>query len=157
KLQPTEAQADSLKRTLEQANAACDYISQIAWDAKTFGKFQIQKLVYGDVRERFGLSAQLALRCIAKVTDAYKLDKKVQRTFKLYGAVPYDDRILSWETRNQVVSIWTLDGRERMSYSVGEKQRELLEHRKGEADLVYNRNRNAFYLLATCDILDPDA
>jgi hypothetical protein len=30
-LQPSEAQADSLKRTLETANAACDYISQVAW------------------------------------------------------------------------------------------------------------------------------
>jgi IS605 OrfB family transposase len=157
KLQPNSAQADSLKRTLETANAACDYISQVAWDTKTFGKFQIQKLVYGEVRERFGLSAQLALRCIAKVTDAYKLDKKTQRTFKSHGAVPYDDRILSWETRNQVISIWTLDGRARIPYLAGEKQRELLEHRKGEADLVYSKQKDCFYLLATCDIPDPDA
>lgn len=74
KLQPSEAQAESLKRTLEQANAACDYISGVAWDTRTFGKFQLQKLVYGEVRQRFGLGAQLTIRCIAKVTDAYKLD-----------------------------------------------------------------------------------
>jgi IS605 OrfB family transposase len=157
KLQPTNAQADSLKRTLETANAACDYISQVAWNTKTFGKFQLQKLVYGEVRTHFGLSAQLTLRCIAKVTDAYKLDKKTQRTFKLHGAVPYDDRILSWENRNQIVSIWTLDGRERMSYLVGEKQCQMLEHRQGESDLVYNKHKGCFYLLAVCDIPDPDA
>jgi integrase len=58
-----------LKRTLETANTACNYISQVAWDTKTFGKFQVQKLVYGEARGRFGLSAQLALRCIAKVTE----------------------------------------------------------------------------------------
>jgi len=67
KLQPNDAQADSLKRTLETANAACDYISQVAWDTKTFGKFQVQKLVYTDVRRTFDLTAQLVIRCIAKV------------------------------------------------------------------------------------------
>ena len=86
KLTPTEAQADSLKRTLEKANAACDYISQRAWDTRTFGKFQIQKLVYEDVRAQFDLTAQVVIRCIAKVTDAYKLDKKTKRAFKPYGS-----------------------------------------------------------------------
>jgi IS605 OrfB family transposase len=75
----------------------------------------------------------------------------------LHGAVPYDDRILSWETCNQIISIWTLDGRERMSYLVGEKQRQMLEQRQGESDLVYNKHKDAFYLLAVCDIPDPDA
>src|SRR4051812_16625571 len=72
KLQPSEAQVNSLKRTLETANAACDYISQVAWDTHTFGKFQVQKLVYEDVRATFDLTAQLVIRCISKVTDAYK-------------------------------------------------------------------------------------
>ena len=157
KLQPTDAQADSLKRTLETANDACNYISQVAWDAQTFGQFQIHRLVYSDVRARFGLSAQLTVRCIAKVTDAYKLDRKVKRTFKPHGAVPYDDRILYWQTDNQIVSIWTLDGRQRMGYLVGDKQRQMLEHRSGESDLIYNKHKNCFYLLATCDIPDPDA
>jgi putative transposase len=161
KLQPTDAQADSLKRTLETANEACNYISQVAWDAKTFGQFQIHKLVYQDVRSNFGLSAQLAVRCIAKVTDAYKLDRKTPPkgppTFKPHGAVPYDDRILYWRTDDQVVSIWTLDGRQRMGYRVGEKQRQMLEHRSGESDLIYNKQKDCFYLLAVCDIPDPDA
>lgn len=156
KLQPTDAQADSLKRTLETANEACNYISGVAWDAKTFGQFQIHKLVYADVRAKFGLSSQLTVRCIAKVTDAYKLDRKTKRTFKPHGAVPYDDRILYWQTDNQVISIWTLDGRQRMGYLVGDKQRQMLEYRSGESDLVYNKQKNCFYLLATCEIPDPD-
>src|SRR5204863_9001431 len=39
KLLPTPQQADALKRTLETANAACNYISQVAWGARTFGQF----------------------------------------------------------------------------------------------------------------------
>lgn len=157
KLQPTPEQHQSLLQTLETANEACNYISDVAWDSQTFGQFQIHKLVYQDVRSNFGLSAQLAVRCIAKVNDAYKLDRKTKRTFKPHGAVPYDDRILYWQTNNQVISIWTLDGRQRMSYQVGDKQRQMLEYRSGESDLIYNKQKNCFYLLAVCDIPDPDA
>jgi putative transposase len=57
KLQPADAQADSLKRTLEIANAACDYISQVAWDARAFGKFAPEKLVYQAVRSAFDVIA----------------------------------------------------------------------------------------------------
>ena len=81
KLQPTPEQADALKRTLIRANEACDYISRVAWENKTFRQFAIHKVVYSDVRETFGLTAQLAVRCIGKVADSYKIDTKVCRTF----------------------------------------------------------------------------
>src|SRR5215213_6069361 len=86
KLLPTPEQADALKRTLEMANAACDSISQVAWATSTFGQFPIHRLTYNHVRETFGLAAQLTVRCIAKVADAYKLDRKTQRTFASLGA-----------------------------------------------------------------------
>ena len=58
KLQPTPAQADALLRTLVRANEACDYISRMAWDTRTFRQFAIHKLAYSDVRETLGLKAQ---------------------------------------------------------------------------------------------------
>src|SRR5262245_14522736 len=58
KLIPSPEQADALKRTLEAANAACNYISDVAWNTRTFGKFALQRLCYQHVREQFGLSAQ---------------------------------------------------------------------------------------------------
>jgi len=112
KLLPTPEQADALRRTLAAANDACNSISAVAWDTRTFGKFELQKLVYQDVRDAFHLSAQLAIRCIAKVADAYKLDRKVQRIFLPRGAIPYDDRILSYNLKGSQVSIWTLGGRQ---------------------------------------------
>src|ERR671930_1358040 len=105
KLQPTPVQADVLRRTLEAANAACDYISQVAFSTQTFRQFAIHKLTYQAVRETFHLAAQLTVRCIAKVADAYKLDRKAQRTFRPHGAVPYDGRILSYNAKGSEVSI----------------------------------------------------
>src|SRR3990172_5162918 len=95
KLLPTPDQADALKRTLEQANAACDYVSSKAWEAQTFKQFELHRLCYRDIRAAFGLSAQVAVRVIAKVADAYKLDQHARRTFKPAGSIAYDDRILA--------------------------------------------------------------
>lgn len=45
KLDTTEKERDALKRTLELANAACNDISQAAWDTKTFRQFTMLKTV----------------------------------------------------------------------------------------------------------------
>jgi putative transposase len=154
KLQPTPEQADALKRTLETANTACDYISQVAWQARTFRQFAIHRLTYQDVRETFGLAAQLAVRCIAKVADAYKLDRKSQRSFTPHGAVAYDDRILSFALSDSLVSIWTLDGRQAIPFVCGERQRQLLAHQRGETDLAFVGGY--WYLFATADVETPE-
>lgn len=154
KLQPTDAQADSLKRTLKKANAACDYISQVAWDTKTFGKFQIQKLVYQDVKVQFDLTAQLVIRCIAKVSDAYKIDKKVKREFKLLGSIAFDSRILSWKLDKNEVSIWTVDGRiKTIPFVCHDRAKELLSGERGESDLCLINGE--FYLFTSCTVNEP--
>ena len=96
----------------------------------------------------------MLIRCIAKVADSYKVDRKIQRSFQPYGAIAFDDRNLTWYTDKSAVSIWTLQGRQHIPFSAGEHQRSLLASRKGESDLVYHRG--AFYLLAVCDVPEPD-
>jgi putative transposase len=154
KLLPTPEQAQALKRTLERANAACDYVSQVAWATSTFGQFPLHRLTYRDVRETFGLAAQLTVRCIAKVADAYKLDRKTKRTFAPLGAVAYDDRILSFAMPDSSVSIWTLDKRQSIPFVCGERQRALLAARRGETDLAFVRGN--WYLFATCEVETPE-
>jgi predicted transposase len=44
KLLATPEQAQMLRQTLEQANAACNYVSQQAWEAKSFRQFPLHKL-----------------------------------------------------------------------------------------------------------------
>ena len=151
KLQPTPEQAEALKRTLETANAACNQISHVAWHTRTFRQFSIHKLTYYDVKDAFGLSAQLTVRCIAKVAHAYKRDRNTQRTFKPLGAVAFDDRILSYTQSS--ISIWTLDGRQTIPFVCGPRQRELLEWRQGESDLAFVRGN--WYLFATAEVEHP--
>ncbi len=154
KLRPTPEQADALKRTLATANAACDYISQVAFSTHTFHQFPIHRLTYQSVRGMFGLAAQLTVRCIAKVADAYKVDRNAQRSFSAQGAVAYDDRILSYTHQNTAVSIWTLDGRQEIPFVCGARQRQLLTSRRGESDLAFVRGD--WYLFATCEVETPE-
>jgi putative transposase len=150
KLLPSPEQADAFKRTLEAANAACNYISQLAWDNRTFGKFALQKLCYQEVRETFGLAAQMTIRALAKVGDAYKLDKKAKRTFRSLASIAYDDRILSFAWPDSSISIWTLDGRQSVPFICGQRQRAMLATHQGESDLLFDRGN--WYLLVTCEI-----
>ena len=153
KLLPSLEQAEALQRTLEAANAACEFVSQQAWQTRTFRRFELHHLCYQTIRAEFGLSAQVAVRVIAKVADAYKPDKHTQRTFKPTGSIAYDDRILSWRRSDSTVSIWTVKGRMRMSFVCGEHQQKLLQTRQGESDLgVFH---GSFFLSATVEIEEP--
>jgi len=152
KLQPDSLQADALKRTLEVANRACDWLSEQAWTAKEFRQFPLHRLGYKSIREQFALSAQVVVRLIAKVADAYKPDKKRQRKFRSLGSISFDDRILAYNLAKSEVSIWTVDGRQTIRFVCGDRQRELLAFRRGESDLV---TRDGFwFLFATVDVPD---
>ena len=156
RLNPTPEQATYLLQTLEAANALCNRVSEFAWEKRVFGKFALQKALYHSLRAETGITAQMIVRMFAKVSDAYKLDKKRKRNFKPHGSIAYDDRILHWYTDKSAVSIWAVSGRLHMPYSAGERQKELLQYRQGESDLVYSKTTKEFFLLATCDIPDPD-
>ncbi|MCX6050449.1 MAG: hypothetical protein NT075_35585 [Chloroflexi bacterium] len=153
KLQPTEAQADSLKRTLEKANAACDYISGIAWETQIFGRFQLQKLVYEEVRKSFDLTAQLVIRCIAKVSNAYKADHSAKWAFKPLGSIAFDARIRSWKLEKNEVSIWTIEGRQKICFACHTRAKELLSGDQGESDLCLIDGQ--FYLFTPCEVNEP--
>lgn len=152
KLQPTKEQAAELRATLERCNEACNWLSQQGFAAKTTRQYDMQKAFYGELRERFGLTAQVAIQCIKKVADAYKIDQKTVREFRKHASQPYDDRILSFKP-DDIVSLWVLSGRAKIAHVCGDHQRELLKHRKGEVDLMFVRGK--WYLAAVCDFDDP--
>ncbi|MCC6167781.1 MAG: transposase [Caldilineaceae bacterium] len=154
KLLPDTEQHKYLLETLETTNAACNEISNIAWQERTFNQFGLQKLVYIPIREATGLTAQVVIRTISKVADAYKLDKRTKRTFKPHGGIAYDARILRWFVDKQEVSIWSTGGRLRIPFVCGQRQLELLAGQRGETDLCLVDGK--FYLFAACEIETPD-
>ena len=142
-----------LLRTVEKFNEACNEISQTCFEKKSANKFDIQKLVYHDIREKYGLSAQLTVRAISKTCEAYKLNKKKQPKFLKHGSITYDQRILSFKgslLEKPKVSMTTLEGRKLFDIEIREYFKGRADRIKGQVDLVYKKGE--FYLYATCDM-----
>lgn len=152
KLAPTAEQAACLLATVERFNAACDWLGGVAFRERCANKVVLQKLAYYDVRARFGLAAQFSIRAISKTVEAYKRDQTIQPHFRRHGAVPYDDRIMSWKGVEHV-SLLTLAGRAIISVVLAPYQVARIDRRQGQADLVYRDG--TFYLYATVDVPEP--
>jgi putative transposase len=138
---------------VERFNAACDWIAGLAYHERIANKMALQKIVYRELRERFGLSAQMAIRAIAKTVEAYKRDKQIQPRFKPHGAMVYDQRILSFYGL-EAASILTLSGRVRVPMVVCGYHAGLLANAqvRGQADLTYIKGK--WYLLLVAQVPD---
>jgi len=121
KLLPSVEQHMALLDIMHAFNAACTWIAEYAYAQRCASKFALQKTLYYEVRQRFGLSAQLAIRAIVKTVEAYKRDKSQQVAFRPEGAVVYDERILSFHGL-EAVSLATLHGRELVPMQMGDYQ-----------------------------------
>lgn len=152
KLKPSKDQVQALKETLERCNAACNWIAAHGFETGTTRQFALHKLTYAEVRSRFGLAAQVAVRSIAKVADAFKINRKVAPVFRRHAAQPYDERLFSF--RGGMLSIWTLGGRIKVPFVTGERQQAALAFRKGEADLAFVRGK--WFLICVCDVPETE-
>lgn len=151
KLAPTPDQHSALVATLERFNAACNAIGQVAFRERLANKFALQRIVYYPMRDRFGLSSQMTIRAISKVVEAYKRVKSIQPTFRPHGALPYDERIMSWQGLEHV-SLLSLDGRQLIACRFGGYQQARRDRLRGQADLILRDG--VFYLYATLEVPD---
>ena len=151
KLLPTYEQANLLLETMKEANTVCNAISNVTWQKRIFNNFKLHHEVYHAYKATFKLSSQVLVRCIAKVADAYKLDKKVKREFRPLGSIGYDSRIMTYKPNN-IVSLWAIGGRIKIPFVCHNPN--YLPYIKGEADLVYKKGK--FYLFQTVDVPEED-
>ena len=156
RLYPSFEQTKQLLRTMERFNAACNVISKIAFENKTFGKIALQRLCYYQIRDEFKLSAQMVVRAIGKVAESYsdKNKRDTLHTFKPHGAIVYDDRILTVKSID-TVSILTLDGRIFVPMAVCEYHASIINNAlrvRGQADLGYIDGK--FYLFLVAELPD---
>ncbi len=149
-LLPTPQQALALEATMRAFNAAADWLAGEAFGRKTANKIALQKHHYATLRERFGLSAQMAVRCIAQVCEAYKRDKGKRPHFRPFASIPYDQRLMSFKGPDRV-SLLTLSGRIIMPVIMGKYQQERFTNAKGQSDLV-RRKDGKWFLLVTVDL-----
>src|SRR5215510_10004999 len=151
-LLPDRDQAQKLSATMRAFNAAADWLAGEAFRHKSADKVKLQQLYYRQLREDFGLSAQMAIRCIAQACEAYGRDKSNRPRFRKYASVPYDRRLMSFKGVDRV-SLLTLEGRIIVPVIMGKFQSERFNGKHGQCDLV-RRKDGKWFLLVTVDLPD---
>ncbi len=155
KLRTNEKTAAALADTMATFNAACNALSQLAWDTQTFRQFDLHAAAYHKTRADFGLPSQLTVRAIAKVADSYKADRSQCHSFGPRGAVVYDARCFTLKGVSSA-ALTTTQGRHSFSLAHGGKQREQLSQGiTGEADLLFVDGN--YYLSIAVKFPDPPA
>ena len=154
KMLPSREQAASLKATLVRCNEACTWLAATGFEKNVLRQYDLHKLAYSEMRQRFGLTAQAAVRSIAKVADAFKINRSIAPAFRKDAAQPYDDRIIRFVKDGTAVNLWTVEGRITVPVVMGEHQQRLMAYRKGEVDLCFVRGK--WILAATCDIPETE-
>ena len=136
--------------TMNFFNKICNDISKIAFENKEFNVFKLHHLVYKNIRFLYpNFSSQLVIRAIKVVSDSYKSKNEYSQPnlFRKLASVVFDNRVIKFYG-DDIVNIWTLNGRLKLPINVFNK--ELFYYRKGEIDLVFNEG--SFYLLCTLEI-----
>ncbi|NJM72672.1 MAG: IS200/IS605 family element transposase accessory protein TnpB [Scytonema sp. RU_4_4] len=147
KLNPTPLQAEKLEVVLHAFAEACNYTNQIIKPDIT-SKLTIQGIVYEDLRAKFGLPANLAVRACARVGANRKTAKQKNKpviAFKPTSA-DYDARIFAFREKDWTVSLTTLSGREHIKINAGNYQRGKLAGRKPTSAQLCKHRDGQYYI-----------
>ncbi len=148
-LLPDAEQVIALRETLARFNEAASWLAGCAFELRSANKIELQKLFYKELREKFGLSAQMTVRCIAQVCEAYKRDKNRLPRFRKHASMPFDQRIMCFKGIDRV-SLLTLQGRVIVPFVMGKYQAERFTNAKGQCDLVLRQDSKWFLLVTAC-------
>src|SRR6266545_3979180 len=153
-LLPDGDQVKKLSATMQAFNTAADWLAGEAFRLKTANKVELQQLYYRQLRDDFGISAQMAIRCIAQVCEAYGRDKFIRPRFRKYASVPYDQRLMSFKGVDRV-SLLTLEGRTIVPFVMGKHQSERFNGKHGQCDL-HRRKDGRWFLLVSVEAPDVE-
>ncbi len=131
KIQATPEQVALIDETLQVFADACEYVNNKVPEHLT-NELGIQSLIYHDVRALFGLSSQLTIHAVRRVSGNRKTALLKGDVVKKFSptSVTYDARTFSFRETNWTVSLTMFCGRERFTMHIGDYQRNLLQGKK---------------------------
>jgi IS605 OrfB family transposase len=145
KLAPTPDQYRELDATLKAFAAACDHAADAARRIGSTNKVKVHHACYRAIRDMFGLSANLAIRAIARACAALKVSEKRHSRFAP-TSIDYDQRISGFVERNWTFGLTLLCGRLKIATQLGERQKALLKGRKPTAAQLVKRRDGGYFL-----------
>ena len=153
KLLPTEDQATALRAVMARFNEACNWLAAQAFAKQCTNKLTLQRLYYHELRTRFALPSQMAVRCLARVAGTYRRDKHICPTFRPDAAMPYDQRIMRFDGLDHV-SLLTLQGRVLVSFLLGPYHRQRFDAYEPRQCHLVVREDGQWFLLVVVQVPD---
>ncbi len=106
---------------------------------------KLQHAAYQDIRQKFGLSANLAIRAIARVCAALKVPAKMHSTFEPTSA-DYDARLFSFREWDWTFSLTLLHHRAHLATKLGPYQQRALHGRLPTSATLVKRRDGTFFV-----------
>lgn len=147
KLQPSAKQASEIEALLKAFADGCNYANQTV-KAGITSKTTIQSQVYQDLREKFQLSANQAVRVCARVGANRKTAKPKNKPVKVFKptSANYDARIFSFREKDWTASLTLINCREHIKIDAGNYQRGKLKGRKPTSAQLCKHRDGQYYL-----------
>ncbi len=146
-LRPSVEQASQIDALLQAFADGCNYANQIV-KAGVTSKTTIQSQVYQDLRNKFQLSANQAVRVCARVGVNRKTAKQKNKPVKAFKptSADYDARIFSFREKDWTVSLTLINCREHIKIDAGNYHRSKLKGRKPTSAQLCKHRDGQYYI-----------
>jgi len=145
KLVLSKEHRDALDATMRAFAAACNDAIAVGRRLNTASNIRIHRVCYSDLKARHGLTANLAVRAIARAASILKIKERRNSTVRP-TSIDYDARIFSFREADWTVSLSTVQGRIRVPLHIGDYQRTLLSSRKPTSAVVWKTRQGDYYI-----------
>ncbi|MBT9544376.1 MAG: transposase [Candidatus Sericytochromatia bacterium] len=146
RLRPTPEQASILTQAIQAYTDSFNQVSAYGWTHKVFNGIELHKATYRTQRELFALPSQLAISARMKATEALvsvkallRKGKKAHQPQSLRCPIRYDQRSYGlWFDRSEV-SLLTLQGRLRITFTIAKHYQQYKTWQRCSADVIQDR------------------
>ena len=148
-----------IKPTIDAYTKAFNFVCQTGWADKDCNGVSLHHKTYTTTREY--LPSQLAISARMKATEALKSTKKLIKNkqkascpFSKQSSIRFDARSYNiWFNRNEL-SILTVNGRKKITFTVPEYFKQYVDWKRRSADLFLRRNGVFLHIVFEKDIPD---
>lgn len=146
KIEATTEQSVQIDETLQAFADACEYVNKTL-PPNLMNELAMQSLIYQDVRARFGLSSQMAIHAIRRVSGNRKTAKHENKPVKSFSptSATYDARSFSFRENDWTVSLAMVGKRQRFKLQIGNYQRHLLKGINPKTATLVKRKDGSYY------------
>lgn len=156
---PSNEQAECLLRTMDVYRSACNFVSGYVFKTHDLSQYSLNKQLYYQIRDVFGLSSQITQSVLKTVIAKYKTIRTNQHEWlKPDFKIPQLDLLWNrdYSLRKDCFSVSSLAGRLKIPYEIKgmEKYFDKSKYSFGTAKLVYKHKKYFLHIPVSFEVCD---